>query len=156
MAIKLVDTSARFWIISEFDDALLSETPEELVELVKTNGETRFLKYSKTLDESNLKFVEGKQPTYFQHRALTEKERIGIQEQYFKVSTADGKSKIEITDKAQYLRDQALKTCLGVRNPDGSVTPVDFDNVFQGDQHLLSLGTTVALITMVGLHLKNA
>lgn len=99
MAIKLLDPKAIFKVISATDDALLSETAEELL-AASTNADgsavanpTRYEQYMEeaNFDESKLIFKEGCKPDRFVLRPLTADEHADINSKYIFVDTVGKK-----------------------------------------------------------------
>lgn len=151
MAIKRVDPTARFKVISELDDALEHETPKELEALRKSNLPTRYEIYSESLDESKLKFKEGSTPTRFVIRCLKNAEVAEIQSKHVVVDTVT--KKIEMGNPALAFLDYFKMGCLGIEDEVGKLEQVGPDDVGYGVT--VGIGSVISLYTSLGKHLKK-
>ncbi len=157
MAIKLIDSKARFEIVSQLDEAVVNEPLAELLDGVDTEGKPkykpgRFSKYMDTLSLSDLKLDETKgAPTLFVVRCLTDKERAELQEKHLVVNTE--KKTMEFKNQGQYLIDCFDLAITGIKNTDGSIQTVTSADV--GFTHAQSVGGTISYMTSIGKHLKN-
>lgn len=151
MAIKLIDNTARFEIVSQHDDAIIGETFEELQALRAANETTRFEKYMDSLNLSDLQVKAGEAATVFVVRGLNHKERSELQEKFITVDVAT--KKFAISDQNAYLTSCFEKAVLGVKDSSGNIIPVSADDV--GPLHAMSIGSTILHITMLGKNLKK-
>jgi hypothetical protein len=161
MAIKRVDPNAKFKVISEVDDALISETSEELAALRtgKIDSATgkeetipsRYEQYAEDLDETKLKFKDGVKPTYFLIRCLKNNEVAEIQKKHFSVDSAA--KKVELSNPALAFLDYFTMGCLGVEAESGKVEKIGPDDVGYGVA--VGIGSLISLFTSLGKHLKK-
>jgi hypothetical protein len=151
MAIKRTDPNARFKVISELDDALENETPEELAQLKAEKRPTRYEEYSENLDESKLRFRDGAKPTRFVFRCLKNAEVAEIQAKHVQVDTAS--KKIGMGNPALAFLDYFQVGCLGMENDAGQLEQVGPDDV--GFGVAIGVGSVISLYTSLGKHLKK-
>lgn len=170
MSIKRVDPKATFKIISQYDSALIEETPEEL-EALKTGKKvasgqmgadgkeimldesrpTRYEEYIDTLDETKLKFKEDETPTRFVIRCMLNSEMAELNEKHITIDPA--KRKIEYKNRSLWFLEHFQKGCLGTVEEDGSVKPASSDDVGLGVA--VAMGSVISLFTSIGKHLKK-
>lgn len=151
MAIKRVDPSARFNLIAEMDDSLISETPEELAALVASRSLTRYEDYLNTMDESKLKFAEGSKPSRFRIRCITNVEFAEIQARYFSVDP------VTKTSNNKNLPAMALElfnlACESMEDENGVYGKVTANDLGYGVA--TSVGMSIYTFTALGKHLKK-
>lgn len=170
MAIRRVDPKATFRIISQFDEALIEETNEEL-EALKTGKKiptgqkdaagkeitvdesrpTRYEDYVDTLDESKLRFKEGEKPTYFVIRCILNSEMAELNEKHLVIDPVS--RKIEYKNRGQWFLDHFQRGCVGIEQ-DGKVVPVSVDDL--GNGVAMAMGSVISLFTSLGKHLKKS
>lgn len=151
MAIKRIDTKARFKLICEHDSALVRETAEELAELTKTKTPTRYERYSETLDESLLKFKDGEKPDYFQIRCLLNDELAELHQSHMVVDTVN--KTVLPKNGSKFFMEVFDLACDGIFKADGSLEKVNREGV--GFAVALSIGATIYTFTELGKHLKK-
>lgn len=151
MAIKRVDPKATFKVVSRHDDALVSETKEELEALKAAGQDTRYEKFLESFDLSILKLKEGVQPTYFILRALKHEEMAQINERHFifDASTRTVKAK----NNADMLLEMFSIGCVGTEE-NGQPTKIDVDEL--PFEVAVELGGVVNVIGALGKNLKKA
>lgn len=144
MAIKLLDNSVRFDVISQYDDSIDGKSEA---------GDAAFSKYMETLDKADLIFKpEAGDATVFVVRCLTSTESADMQVKHM-VIDATKKTRDFKHGYSQYLIDVFGLACLGIKKTDGSLQKVTADDV--GLLHALSIGSSIALLTTLGKNLKN-
>jgi hypothetical protein len=157
MAILKIDPTARFKLISQYDDAVIEETKEELDALkffdeqgAERMKPTRYQEYIENLDESKLKLDPTKTPDRFVFRCLTNGEQIAIQEKYAKVDVIQKKT--DITSINAMFLEIFNTAILGVETG-GKMEKITAENV--GLPVAISIGSVISLFTSLGKHLKK-
>jgi hypothetical protein len=154
MAISRVNPSARFKVISELDDALERETPEELEALKQPDGTslpTRYEQYAENLDESKLRFREGAKPDRFVIRCLRNEEVAEIQAKHLVVDTTAKTTKLG--NPALAFLDYFKVGCVGLETAEGNTVKLGSDDV--GFAVAVGVGSVIMLFTSLGKHLKK-
>jgi hypothetical protein len=160
MAIRKLDPNAKFRLICELDDALISETSEEL-EALKTGKKdedgnetlnpTRYQEYLDDLDESKLKMRDGAKPSYFHFRCLTNEEMGILQEKYFDYDVKEKRPKFK-GSKTEYFIELFRLGVIGLED-DGQIAKVSANEV--GYAVMVAVGSAVNIFTSLGKHLKK-
>lgn len=151
MAIRKIDPKATFKIISQFDDALINETPDGLAALKLAGKQTRYEDYLEDLDESKLLLDEKLKPSRFVVRCLKNQEIADINERFTKVDVV-GKKVDMVRTNAMFL--ETFQTgCLGVEDENGKVEKVDAEEI--GFAVAVAMGSVISLFTSLGKHLKK-
>lgn len=151
MAIKLIDNSAVFEVVSQYDDAIVNETPEEVEAIRAAGGSTRFDKYMDSLNLSDLVIKEGEAPTVFIVKGLTHKQRAELQEKHVSVDVTT--KKVTTTDPQAYFADIYNLAVVGVKTSQGVTVQASAEEV--GPMHSMSIGATVTHLTVLGKNLKK-
>lgn len=149
--IKLVNPNAELEVISEFDSSLIDETPEELQELIKNKGKTRYELYTENFDTSVLKFKEGDKPTIFVIRPLVNRDLIELQEKHFVAAMPNVPPQMK--NQNAYFLDVFNKVIVGIKNEDGSIQKINDSNV--GMMIAVGIGALAVLKANLGDNLKN-
>ncbi len=158
MSIKRLDPNAIFKVISSSDDALLNETPEELIsDQLDADGNrvmntTRYEQYTEemNLDESKLKFVEGKVPDRFILRPLTADETADLNSKYILFSSES--KKMTIINKNRLFLEMFRAAYQGIET-NGVITQVPTKEI--QFQIQIEMGATVSILTNLGKNLKK-
>lgn len=154
MAIAKLNPKARFKIVSQFDDAVEAEKPDELQPPAEgaEAPKSRYEQYIESdFDESKLKFKEGMKPDRIIIRALTADELAEINSKHIVVDTV-GK-KFITTERNKMFLTMFKMTFEGIESGDGSVSKPSFDEIpFQVQTEM---GSIVSLITTLGKNLKK-
>jgi hypothetical protein len=142
MAIKLLDTSRRFQVISQYDESI-DRTDA---------GNAAFSKYLETLDPKDLIKVEGKgEPTIFLVRCLTAEEQAEIQLKHLSIDPQNRTMDYKYGYN-KYLLEHFDAACDGIVTDTG-VQKVSSDDV--GLMNAVSVGITVMLLTTLTKNTKN-
>jgi hypothetical protein len=161
MAIRKIDPTATFKVISQFDESVQHETPEEM-EALKTgkqdeNGNdilnpTRFEQYLENLDDSLLRLKDGVPPTYFVIRCLKNSEVAELNEKHVVVNVVE--KKIEHKNRQLMFLEMFDIGCLGTQTGDGKLEKTSGDEV--GYAVAVAMGSVISLFTSLGKHLKKS
>lgn len=160
MAIKRIDPTAKFKVIVSSDDALQSETPEEMEALktgvIDANGKpernpTRYERYLETFDTSILQLKDGAVPTIFVVRGLLSMEMATITEKHYRFDPTQRKT---VCDRPNAMILEMFDVgCLGEQTETG-VVKVARDTLSY--QVASEIGGAINIITVLTQDLKKA
>lgn len=140
--IKLLNNTAQFEIVSQFDDALVREE----------GSDKAYVKYMDTLKLEDLKLSGD--PTLFVVRCLTVQEQAELQHKHVEVTLVDGKpTPIYKNGMDSYAIACFEAACLGIKNTDGSLLKVTASEV--GFRHAVAIGSQILYMTSVSKNAKN-
>lgn len=152
MAIKRVDPKATFRVVSQADDAVVQESPEEIAALKASKEKSRYDKFTESLAIGDLQFKEGVKPTYFHIRALLNSEKADIEEKYLVVDVE--KKKITFKNQKKMLLEMFELGCVGIEDERGVVAKV-VDGEIPYDV-AIDIGSLISIATSLGKNLKKA
>lgn len=158
MAIKKIDPAATFKVISQFDDALVSETPEELKtgekdaegkDILKSSRYTQYVEAD--FDESKLVFKEGDQPDRFIVRCLNHAEQGLVNQKYLEVDVVNKRHGYK--NQAQMWLEVFKMACTGVESG-GKVEKINADEL---PYHItVEIGSIISLLTTLNKNEKKS
>ncbi len=151
MSIKRIDPKATFDIVSVYDEAIQHENMEELEELKKTKGQTRFEKYLETFNLEELKLVEGQSPTLFKVRCLLASEKADLDEKHQSFDMAN--KRIEYKNRHAMMLEMFKKACLGIVNESGGLDKVGIDDIEY--KVATDIGAAISILGSIGKNLKK-
>ena len=161
MAIKKLDPSARFKLISELDDSIIHETKEEL-EALKSDAKdkegnpisapTRYEQYLEAIDESKLKFRKDSKPSYFHFRCLTNQEIGELQDKYLDYDVKAKKTTFK-GPKMNYFAEIFEKGVIALEDENGVQVKVGPNEV--GIGVMVAVGVAIDSFTQLGRHAKK-
>lgn len=157
MSIKKINPDAKFKIVYELDDALETETVQELDTGEKAADgspvlkQSRYEKYFNSLDIADLKFKEGMTPTVFIVRALKNFETAELNEKYISIDPATKRLTNKSPNK-MYL-EMFNTACLGEEKTDGTIVKILPDEI--GFAVATNIGVMISLIGILGKNQKK-
>ncbi len=158
MAVRRIDPNAKFKVISQFDDAIIGETKEEIEALkfydeqgVERMKPTRYQIYIEDLDESKLLFDPTKVPTRFVFKGISNSELTEITQKYSVVDVLQKKT--DIANVNAMFIEYFNRGVMGIEE-NGKVEKVTAESV--GFGVAVGIGSIVSLYTSVGKNLKKS
>lgn len=152
MAIKRLDPTRTFDIVTFGDDAILHETAEELVALSELKQPTRWEKYKENMELKELKFVDGKKPDLFVIRCLKNDEKAGMHEKYLTVDVE--KKTMGFRNKTEMIFETFDMACLGIRKEDGSIEKVTRNEIPY--VVAMEVGSTITMLSELSKNEKKS
>ncbi len=168
MSIKRLDPNARYRVIAPQDEALDSESPEELkaLEIALAEDEksdsaapkrnpTRYEKYIEQFDESCLRFKEGAKPTRFVLRALRNAETAMLNAKYYTYDTVSKRATNK--DLSLYSIEVFGLAVLGIEeeNEEGKTVPSKISSEELSLATVMEVAGCVTLLGQLGASSKK-
>lgn len=159
MAIKKIDPKATWKVISQYDEAVISETAEEKEALktgeVDEDGKdvlksTRYQQYMDDLDQSKLVLQPNVEPSLFVIRCIKNSEMAELNEKYLTIDTVK-KTANHKNSLAMFLEIFNL-CCLGIEEG-GKIVKTSADEIGYGPA--VEIGSVIYHFTTLGKHLKK-
>lgn len=152
MAIRRLDPKATFKVVSQYDDAVIAETAEELELLKASKEKTRYEKYLESFNLADLKFKEDAKPTHFVVRCLQSLELAELNEKHIEANVVE--KTMQFKERNKMLFEMFELGCLGIESENGKVEKIGTEELDAGV--VIEVGSIISLMTTLGKNLKKA